>query len=302
MDKVKKLIETKPKWDGLRPYITLVDENRETDPRSALDGAKSLLETVAKTILADRGIGFSTDDSLGKLVKITIRSLPSTTFLESHDADTLLRLVGSMESIATSIGTLRNRHGAIGHGQDLHNGRNLDHRLALLGIDSTDTLSAYLIEAHGIEPGTTRLHYDDFAAFNEWFDSQNELVVGETQISISASQALFSQDIEAYKEEQSDYELKLDKETLIAQLEQSWSFASTHSVIAKLSKHEDFSADDIQRIVIAGVTNSQIAWISSDADVLEFYRRFSGEHLAALTPDMQQQYLELFPDPAEVDF
>src|SRR3989338_3218316 len=138
MQKVKAAVESSEKWSGLRSYLDLVDANKESEPGIALDGAKSLVESVAKTVLADRGLAYAGNDSFGKLVKMATRSLPSFSVLETQDADSLMQLVSGLESVAVSVGTLRNRHGTVGHGQDLHARRVVDKRLAPFAIDCVD--------------------------------------------------------------------------------------------------------------------------------------------------------------------
>jgi hypothetical protein len=74
---------------------------------------------------------------------------------------------------------------------------------------------------------------------------------------------------------------ELEKGQLIEDLANSPSFAQTHLVIGKLSKYSDFTPVQLNAIVAAGVTNSQVYSIASDRDVRRFLTRVvSGkEHL-----------------------
>jgi rRNA-processing protein FCF1 len=63
---------------------------------------------------------------------------------------------------------------------------------------------------------------------------------------------------------------EFEKDLLIADFTNSYNFARTHSVIAKLSKYTDFTAAQVNAIVSAAVNNSQIRSIIDDPDVLEF--------------------------------
>jgi predicted nucleic acid-binding protein len=65
-------------------------------------------------------------------------------------------------------------------------------------------------------------------------------------------------------------ETELEKEELIREFAASPNFASTHIAIAKLSKYSDFSTLQINEIVAAVITNSQISWIIADEDVSKF--------------------------------
>lgn len=63
---------------------------------------------------------------------------------------------------------------------------------------------------------------------------------------------------------------QLAKTAAIEKLEHSSNFATTHNAIAHLSKFDDFTPIDIQRIINAYLTNNQIHWILGDDDVKEF--------------------------------
>jgi len=65
---------------------------------------------------------------------------------------------------------------------------------------------------------------------------------------------------------------ELERELLIAELALSSSFAKTHSVIAKLSKYDDFTALQRNQIVEIALFNNQIHMIVSDDDVNTFLR------------------------------
>lgn len=57
----------------------------------------------------------------------------------------------------------------------------------------------------------------------------------------------------------------------VSRLEESGSFASTHGAIEALRRISDFSADQVQRLVDAGLDNSQVNMILLDEDVRVFY-------------------------------
>ena len=62
-------------------------------------------------------------------------------------------------------------------------------------------------------------------------------------------------------------------ERLIIQLATGRSFATTHSVIAKLATYTEFTNDQVNQIVSAIVSNRQVYWIIEDPDVNEFTKR-----------------------------
>jgi hypothetical protein len=57
---LKKAIKEKQRWEELSKSIELVDNNRLDDPNIALDVAKTILESIAKTIyLAAFGLKYN---------------------------------------------------------------------------------------------------------------------------------------------------------------------------------------------------------------------------------------------------
>jgi hypothetical protein len=57
----------------------------------------------------------------------------------------------------------------------------------------------------------------------------------------------------------------------VSRLEESGSFAATHVAIGALHRVNDFSAEQVQRLVDAGLDNSQVNMILLDHDVKGFY-------------------------------
>jgi hypothetical protein len=75
-----------------------------------------------------------------------------------------------------------------------------------------------------------------------------------------------------FRQHFSDIQLadQLEKETAIEKLEQSSNFSTTHNAIARLSQFDDFTADELRRLISAYVSNNQISWILGDKDVKDF--------------------------------
>jgi predicted nucleic acid-binding protein len=63
---------------------------------------------------------------------------------------------------------------------------------------------------------------------------------------------------------------ELEKDILIRELANSWSFAQSHAAISKLSQYSDFTDTQVNEIVTAAITNNQIYWIARDPDVHAF--------------------------------
>jgi len=71
-----------------------------------------------------------------------------------------------------------------------------------------------------------------------------------------------------------DIELKIEKEKekLIHDLINSPNFATTHSLIARLSTFTEFSDEQVEMLVQGLINNTQIRWIATDPDVNSFYK------------------------------
>lgn len=66
---------------------------------------------------------------------------------------------------------------------------------------------------------------------------------------------------------------ELEKDLLIRQLAESSSFSESHGAIGKLSQFSDFTREQLNAIVTAAVTNSQIYYIARDFSIHSFLSR-----------------------------
>jgi predicted nucleic acid-binding protein len=76
---------------------------------------------------------------------------------------------------------------------------------------------------------------------------------------------------------------EIERDLLIEELRGSWTFANTHSVIARLRGHTDFSPAQIEALVAVAIENNQVGWIIGDADLHDFYGTLL-KHKASLPP------------------
>lgn len=87
-------------------------------------------------------------------------------------------------------------------------------------------------------------------------------------------------------------EIKLNDERqttkLIEQLAQSGSFATTHAVIASLSKFVDFPQNQVEDLVKIAELNNQVGWIIGDDDVFDFYQVILNKYGDALNPKLKE--------------
>ncbi len=256
MQKLKEAILGKERWNGLESYIVLVEENRETNSNASLDGAKSILESISKTILEDKGISYTPDSNIGYLVKKAFESLPVFSKLLERDLDSAKSILGSFENITRVIGEFRNGHGFFSHGQDIQSEK-FDRYLVELTISSSDLLASFLVVSHAEDlKDRNRVYYEENNEFNRYIDDTSEEYPVVRGIQLLPSRALFS-DIEAYKEELLVFiNEKID---LIERLERSENFVSTRSICSDLIPLQNYLTEaELKRVIRAGIDNPQI--------------------------------------------
>ncbi|WP_374343032.1 abortive infection family protein [Azonexus sp.] len=137
--------------DGSPTYIarqiTRMESNIDSDPDLAIGTAKELIETVCRTILAQRSIEAPVTLELAQLVKLTSKELkltPSDIGDEEAASDSIRRLLGNLGTITQSLAELRNRFGT-GHGKAADS-RGLQPRHAKLAVGAASTLALFLHE------------------------------------------------------------------------------------------------------------------------------------------------------------
>ena len=90
--------------------------------------------------------------------------------------------------------------------------------------------------------------------------------------------------------------------TLVEQLAQSGSFATTHAIIASLRKVTDFPAHQIEELVRIAELNNQVGWIIDEADIMEFYKSILGKYGDAMKPASKEKLEEMLtPEGASPD-
>jgi hypothetical protein len=129
--------------------VRRLQEAIEKDPELAIGTAKEFLETLCKTILAERSISTSKNEDLPGLVRITIKSLPLVPdglADQAQSEKTITVLLNNLGSIGQQLAEIRNQFGT-GHGRRTdHVG--LQKRHAKLAVGAASTLAAFLYECH----------------------------------------------------------------------------------------------------------------------------------------------------------
>lgn len=174
------------------------------NPALAFDLAKSLVESVCKTILADRGQEVDHSQDTPKLFREALRYLQLLP--ESHTGnadvlDSLKKTTGSLQSLVSGLCELRNREGLASHGRDGYSD-SLESVQAQLAARSADALVHFLLSAHHSYPNQSpkrRVQYHDNVEFNRYLDETHDRIVISTY-EYDPSYVLFNVDDEAYKD------------------------------------------------------------------------------------------------------
>lgn len=64
---------------------------------------------------------------------------------------------------------------------------------------------------------------------------------------------------------------EFEKDSLVQRLVESSNFQETHATIEELSKHSGYTKRQTRNLILALIENSQVGWIATDTDLLEFY-------------------------------
>jgi hypothetical protein len=204
---IREHISKMPSFRYLETHISTIEETVETNPALCIETCKSLIESLCKTILTNRNAFHNESTKFQILVKQALDTLISHEVYSKE----LSELVRRIASVSQQIGEIRNFSGFASHGQDMKHTR-LNSTLSLLTYKITDVIGGFIMHYyinHSTKPDS-RIHYEDCHSFNEFFDEDYPLEIGG--VILSASEVLYSQDYEAYKENYYSYLDNLNKE------------------------------------------------------------------------------------------
>ncbi|HEY0151052.1 MAG TPA: abortive infection family protein [Longimicrobium sp.] len=121
----------------------------EDDPGLAIGTAKELLESVARTILAERGVEAAESWDVARLVgaaRESLSLLPEDIDSDHKGAAAIKRLLGQLGATVQSLAELRNLYGT-GHGK-VGSRSSVHPRHARLAVGAAATLATFLLETH----------------------------------------------------------------------------------------------------------------------------------------------------------
>lgn len=200
----RELLEEHPDSLPIRSAIDVIERSIPRDPGVAFTHCRGLLETVCKTILADRGIDSEADAKTNWLMSQTLKVLKLTP--NDFDGDDRVEegvadVLRGLSQLTNGIVALRNSQGVGPHGKDALEGV-LDADYAIISAHAVDAAATLLYRMHRkqakIHP-LKRIRFGDFPAFDAHLDqAYPNLMVEDTPL--QASKALCLLDPESYRQ------------------------------------------------------------------------------------------------------
>lgn len=200
----RELLKTYSDSIQISSQIRVIETSIPDDPGLAFTHCRGLLETVCKTILADRGIATEETAKSSWLMSQTLRVLKLTP--DSFDGDKRVEsgaadIVRGLNMLINGVVSLRNSQGIGPHGKDAIE-QILDAEYAVVMAHAVDSAASLLYRLHRKQADNDplqRMRYGDHSDFDEYLDElYSDFVIEETPI--QASKALFLLDIEAYRQ------------------------------------------------------------------------------------------------------
>jgi len=180
------------------------------NPGLAFDLAKTLLESVCRTILSARNIPYTNDDDLPRLFKETTSRLPFLPASASQEVEarrSLTQTLNGLHRAVQGVCELRNTCGFASHGSDRARPP-MESVQALLAAQSADAIIGFLYRVHqqdrGAPPGV-KPEYHGNSDFNRYVDEANSFV-RIFALEYKPSEVLFAVDPEAYHDALEGYE------------------------------------------------------------------------------------------------
>lgn len=151
------------------------------NPGLTFDLAKTLIESVCRTILTERGISFGQDDDTPTLFRAVRNNLPFLPPQASGETDVRRRLaqtLGGLSAAVRGVCELRNACGFASHGSGGPR-PTMETTQALLAAGAADAVVGFLHRIHRQDRSVYRptlIEYDENREFNEFVDEAFESV------------------------------------------------------------------------------------------------------------------------------
>lgn len=184
-------------------HVRTIEQAVLEHPALVFDLARTLIETVCRTILAERSIAYSEDDGLPKLFRTAsahVPFLPPTASDETTVRKGLDQTLSGLSTAIQGICELRNQCGFASHGSEKPR-PTMESVQALMAAGAADTIVGFLYRVHRqdrMPPPSPRALYDDNPAFNDFVDETHGMI-RIFEVELRPSEVLFQVERESYR-------------------------------------------------------------------------------------------------------
>ena len=208
MEKLKVLIEQYGRWKPLEEYLLRIETFVDTDFGSALENAKSLLESISKEICSEKGIELNSTESIGGSLKQAYKAIGF------KGGDLEVQLSTSIANIGQQMGNLRNEIGATSHGRTMQElqirNDGIDELTKEFLVNTTILTASFLIKSFEnenprVKQNIEKIHYEQEEEFNDFWDEMYGDFSMTEDYTYPASEILYNIDYSAYKTEHTNF-------------------------------------------------------------------------------------------------
>lgn len=190
-------------FSHIKQQVNAIEDAVMNNPGLAFDLAKTLIESVCRTILKARSISYSENDNLPALfkkVKDNLPLLPPSANQETEIRDSLFKTLSGLNTTIQGICELRNQCGFASHGADSQRPP-MESAQAILVASAADTIIGFLYRVHQQDRAIEqkqRFSYEDYPNFNDFVDSAHGMIQ-IFELEFRPSEILFTMDPEGYR-------------------------------------------------------------------------------------------------------
>ncbi len=183
--------------------VKSIEQAVAENPGLAFDLAKTLVESVCRTVLGERNVAFEEVDDLPKLFRSVTQILPflpPTASGEPEVRESLRRTLNGLSTAIQGICELRNQCGFASHGAGGPRPA-LESTQALLAAEAADTIVGFLHRVHRQDRTAPRVSgpvYADNSAFNDSVDESHGMIQ-IFDVGFRPSEVLFQMEPESYR-------------------------------------------------------------------------------------------------------
>ena len=187
----------------MEAQVEAIEDAVSSNPGLAFDLAKTLVESVCRTIITERGGSWAEGDDLPRLFREVRNNLAVLPRHESQQADirqSILQTINGLGSAVQGIAELRNKLGFASHGSDKSRpSMGIAH--AEMAAQAADTIVGFLYDVH-VQDLATAAKPDSpvnpNSDFDEYLDGEYE-VVNILGLEFLPSEVLFQIEPESYR-------------------------------------------------------------------------------------------------------